>query len=359
MYRYADPFVERIADDVVRLIHGEVVDQDALFERLCHLASSNSTTVRQYWDMTRPGCGIPDAAFKTSVPYHFGDRAPARTFHTSGTTVGVRGEASYSDRGMELMRHSILASARRRIMTGLAGPAVVRLVPPECAAPHMVMAYGMELIANELGDPELSAAVVGRQGVDLGLLQSALERIVDRGVPAVLLGGSLTFAGVCVALERRGLRFSLPRGSRAVDAGGFKGANMAVGAAELRAQISRVFGIADGDIVNLFGMTELASQLYDVSADAVGPNGERPKDGLPFVQPRVLDPVGADELREGPGVLEIRDLCVIDRPPAVLSGDMALATRAGVAITGRVERGQRRGCSLSLERLTSPELAGV
>jgi len=357
MYRSTDAFVERIFDDVVRAIDGETVDRTSLFERLCHLASTNSSTVRDYWGMTEVGRGIPDAAYKTSAPYHFRDSTPARTFYTSGTTAGARGRASYSDRGMELMRLSILASARRRITAGLDRPAVIRLVPPESAAPHMVMAYGMDLIATELGDAALSAVVVGAHGVDLALLQRVLERTTDRGVPAVLLGGSLTYASVCETLERRGVRFALPAGSRVVDAGGFKGAKTAVGAAALRALICRTFGIPDTDVLNLFGMTELASQLYDVSAIAVGPDGARPKGGLAFVEPRVLDPVSEDLLEVGPGVLEVRDLCIIDRPPALLTGDMAVATPAGVAITGRVERGQRRGCSLSLEHLTTRGLA--
>ena len=58
MYRYSDAFVERIVDDVARLIDGETIDRGSLFERLCHLSSANSPTVRDYWNMTAPGCGM-------------------------------------------------------------------------------------------------------------------------------------------------------------------------------------------------------------------------------------------------------------------------------------------------------------
>lgn len=355
MYRHSDAAVACAHEDVARLIAGEPVERDALLDRLCDIAEANSPVVRDYWRATARGRGIPDSAFKTRPPYLFPDSPPVRTFTTSGTTGGGRGRASYSARGMELMRLSILESARRRIVNGLERPAIVRLVPPEAAAPHMVMAYGMELIATTLGDPDLSAVVVGPEGIDHGALATALDRACAEGVPAVLIGGSLAFLNACEELERRGLRWALPPGSRVVDAGGFKGVTRRVAVDDLRSALTRTFGVGGDRLVNLFGMTELASQLYDRCDVPVGPGGERPKGAFPYVQPEVLDVRTLAPVDDGPGLLSVVDLCLVDRPPVVLTGDMALATPHGVAITGRAQRGQSRGCSLTLDRMTARE----
>jgi hypothetical protein len=150
-----------------------------------------------------------------------------------------------------------------------------------------------------------------------------------------------------------------------VDAGGFKRRSASLHVDTLRVALGEIFGIAQQNFVNLFGMTELASQLYDHHAYqdiAIGPLGERVKGARPYVQVRVRDSDTMDTintLAEGPGLLEVIDLCVLDRPPALLTGDRAIAAPGGAAIIGRVQRNSTRGCSLSLDALTAREIQHV
>jgi preprotein translocase subunit YajC len=327
-----------------------------VWDRLCELASANSPVVAEYWEHTQRGRGIPDSAFKYSTPYLFPDQPPARTFRTSGTTGASRGSVGYSAHGMELMELSIVENARRHIFAGLERPAVVRLVPSTQAAPQMVMAYGMELIATEFGDPELSAVVVTDQGLDTALFTEVLQRAVDADVPVVLIGASFTFVGACEMLARQQFSCTLPVGSRVIDAGGFKGKVTTCHVEEMRAALASTLGVASGHFINLFGMTELASQLYDCADQPIGPLGERPKGREPFVEPRVLEPYYMTPSTEGYGLLEVLDLCLIDRPPAVLTGDLAIARPHGAAIIGRVRRDSNRGCSLAFEQLDKPQV---
>lgn len=354
MYRYRCHFIGELVDDIGGLILGENADKDVVWDKLCQLAMANSRAVVGYWNMTERGRGIPDGAFKTAPPYFFPDQPPARTFRTSGTTGGDRGSASYSPHGLELMRLSITQNARKHVIAGLERPAVVRFVPAERSALEMIMAHGMELIAATFGDPELSDVVVGPGGIDYDRLAVTLGRIVAVGLPTVLLGSSYALAQACAGLIARGQRFELPGDSRVVDAGGFKGRSLVVGVAGLRADLRHCFGIAPTCSVNLFGMTELASQLYDTVDIPVGPLGERPKGGAAFVQARVLDPQTMAVCADGPGLLEVTDLCLMDRPPAVLTGDLAIATGHGPAIIGRVQRGNGRGCSLAFAPSGTP-----
>lgn len=359
MFRYGERFVCDLVDDIGKLITGDHPDSASIEARLYELAVTNSSTVANYWRSAGSGHGVPDSAYKHSPPYFFPDREPARTFHTSGTTSGRPGRAHYSPLGLDLLRTTIIENARRNILTGLDRPAFIRFVPAEDDAPHMVMAHGMQLIATTFGDPAHSAVVVGRSGIDYPGLRAALERVVAAGQPAALIGGSSAFVNCCTELADRGVRFELPEGSRVVDAGGFKGRSRSWTVPELRAAMIRTFGIADHGFINLFGMTELASQLYDAADEPVGPLGERPKGRTSFVWPLVRDPRTMTELATGQGLLEVVDLCQIDRPAAVLTGDLAIGTASGVAIVGRAERGAGRGCSLSLDTITAPEVSHV
>src|SRR5262245_43185066 len=63
--------------------------------------------------------------------------------------------------------------------------------------------------------------------------------------------------------------------------------------------------------VTLFGMTELASQLYDASPAPVGPRGERAKASNGWVSPLVRDPMTLGPRSSGFGLLEVCDLAIL------------------------------------------------
>lgn len=351
--QYKDPFVERLYLDIAELLFsgsGAVLDIEA---RLVELTTRNAPAVASYWAHMGQEVGIPDSAFKGSAPYLFLDEPPARRFSTSGTTGQVRGVAAYSQRGLVLLEETIVHNAKRHILRTLEDPVILRLVPPEHMAPEMIMAYGMELIADCWGHPELSACLVGENGVDMALLMARLDAARAENVPVVLIGASFGFVNLCDALRGVGRSWQLPVGSRIVDAGGFKGRSRVVTVDALRDTLTATFGVTGTDLVNLFGMTELASQLYDAADVGIGPAGERPKGRTAFAWPQVRDAHTLALRTEGPGLLEVVDLAILDRPHRVLTGDRAVACAQGVAICGRVQANERRGCSLSLDELTA------
>ncbi|HEX3782047.1 MAG TPA: acyl-CoA reductase [Pseudonocardiaceae bacterium] len=327
-------------------------------DRLRTLARTNSEVTAAYWDSHEDGLGVPDSAYKTNPPYLFPDEEPVRTFLTSNTTGTQPGRVAYSRRGMELMDLSIVESARRHIMPGLDQPAVIRLVPAEHTAPGMVMAHGMELIARRFGDPRLSDCVLGDSGID----QLALRRLVDGAVaeqrPVVLIGATSVFVNLCQSMRELSRSWTLPAGSRVVDAGGHK-RHRQVTVEELRTMAAEVFGIDPAHHRNLFGMTELASQLYDGEDVAAGPSGERPKGPEPFVRAQVRAPGDLTLVEQGIGLLEVVDLCVLDRPCAVLTGDWGLALPSGTAIVGRLAKGRPRGCSLARDETSTERSSHV
>jgi hypothetical protein len=332
--RYSDPFVARLYADVGALIEGDAVDTDRIAHDLEELAARNNPTVREYWSRTRPGLGLPESAFRDGSLFHFPDAVPVRAFRTSGTPGRSRGVAEYSERGLDLMHRSIIANARRHIFGWLDRPMVLRLGPDAHAATEELLPYVMALLARTFGDAATSTPIVGAKGLDVAALIGRLNRAVVEDQPVVMIGDSSAFVQLCDALTGLG-RWVLPYRSRIVDTGGFDGRSRELEVDALRGRLAAILGLGRECFNSVFGKTELASQLYDGVNLPHGPRGERPKHALEFVRPRVRNPRTWATAAAGPGLLDVADLCVLDRPYAVLTGDRAVASKHGVVITGR------------------------
>jgi hypothetical protein len=353
---YDDAFVTRLADDIEELIESRGgVSAEAVMARSLELAQRNCAAFSRYSKRFGLGLGVPDRAFKAAAPYFFPGVEPALTFETSGTSGASKGRAHYTPLGERLLRATILAGARREIVFDLQRPAIVRLVPTREHAPAMVMAYGMQLIAEAYGDPAASASVIDAGGLDFEVFDELLGRAVAADQPVVMLGGSFAFVNLCERLRALHKRWRLPSGSRVVDAGGFKGRSRCMSVEALRALVADTFGVPKTRFTNIFGMTELASQLYDAADAPLGPSAERRKRALAHAWPRLRNPRDLRLLASGTGLLEVVDLCVIDRPCVVLTGDLGVGDEAGIALAGRVQGSDSRGCSLTLDALTAPD----
>ena len=357
MIPYNDPFVAKLDEDIRYLLeHKDQKKMADVRSRLEALGQSNCPGLNRYWHKTQIGFGVPDKVFKGESPYYFPDAPPVKVFSTSGTSGAKPGRCYYSARGLALMEATVLQTAKDNLIQDLEEPAIIRLLPSEEAAPEMIMAYGMELIASTFGAAYLSQSVVTDRGFDHDLLVKLLNQAQAEERPVILIGGSFACVNAMDALQQDKIKFQLPLGSRMVDAGGFKGRSREVAVPVLHQLAQDVFGITPERCINIFGMTELASQLYDTSTYNLGPLGERPKARRSTVVPLVRDSVTLEPVSEGIGLLEIADLCVIDRPYSILTGDLAIQTAEGVAIVGRAQQGEVRGCSLNLEVMSSHKL---
>jgi hypothetical protein len=139
----------------------------------------------------------------------------------------------------------------------------------------------------------------------------------------------------------------LPRGSRLLETGGFKGRSREVSKAELYAQLARTFSVRDDAIWNEYGMSELSSQAY-----ARGRRGlHQPP---PWARVLVCDPATGREVGMGKqGLVRWIDLANADSVLAVQTLDLAERTRKGFRLIGRLPRTEPRGCSLSAEDLAA------
>ena len=173
-----------------------------------------------------------------------------------------------------------------------------------------------------------------------------LNRLRDLSSPVCLLGTALGFLHVVEGLRTE--RIVLPAGSTAMETGGYKGSGRYIERADLYTMIGEKLGIAPGNIINEYGMTELSSQFY-----AKGPRGLH--ESPPWVRAVVVDPVTLQDVAEGEtGILLIYDGANVGSVVGIRTQDLAVKRGNAFELLGRDPSALPRGCSRAADEwLTS------
>lgn len=288
------------------------------------------------------------AAFKRYAL--FGGDEPVAEFRTSGTSGQGFGRSLFSADGLDLMAGAVRRNAARMLFPDRVATRIMVLAPPPEAAPHLIMAWGMARLVADFGTPD-SGFCVGPGGLDVPNVLQALERATE---PVTLIGASFGFVHLLDAMDDAGWRVALPKGSRIMDAGGFKGRSRTVERDELMASFTRVLGVPTSHCVNVLGMTELASQFYDNTLSE--PASPRVKVNPPWTATAALDPHTLKPVPDGEvGVLRHLDLANIDRPFVVQTDDLGRCVEGGFEVLGRAVNANDRGCSITVDALIRGE----
>jgi hypothetical protein len=183
-----------------------------------------------------------------------------------------------------------------------------------------------------------------------------------------LLGTSFSFVHWLDRLDQHGERYDLPKGSRLMDTGGYKGRTREIPAPTMRARYARRLGLDPAYCVNEYGMTELCSQYYDASLServaragdergtarqaAAGDGAPRRKVAPPWMRTRVVDPETLAPVVPGArGLLQHFDLANLGSVVAVQTEDVGCAVDDGIVVEGRAPAAPPRGCSIALDML--------
>ena len=319
--------------------------QSARFPALARYAAARSRAPSDVSDW-REIPPLPAAAFKYAT-WHDGLSPVVRTFESSGTSGAPRSQSAFSTEGLALMDLAIDAAAGRWLFPDGARSTLAVLAPSPDDAPAMIMAYGMRRLIDRFGLPG-SRFLVGPGGLETASVLALLREAELTGAPLTLIGATFGFVHLLDGLRGRGERFTLPPGSRTLDAGGFKGRSRVVTREALSADLSATFGVPEGRHVNLLGLTELASQFYDGTLAGGGPR----KQNAHWTRTRVLDPVTLTDARPGElGLLAHWDLANVERPFAVLTDDLGRMYADGFVLVGRTGESDAKGCSITLDEL--------
>jgi hypothetical protein len=168
----------------------------------------------------------------------------AATYRSSGTTSADRSATVLDENGLAIYAAAIKAGFTKTF--GHRGETILALMPDTEVAP----------------ESSLSAMchILGAEFVFGDMWQERLIRIVeDAREPLILFGTA--FAWVHFLDATSGI-IGLPKGSRLIETGGYKGKSRELPKATLYEALAQRFAISTDDIWSEYGMCELSSQFY-------------------------------------------------------------------------------------------------
>ncbi|HZY16516.1 MAG TPA: long-chain fatty acid--CoA ligase [Ramlibacter sp.] len=313
---------------------------NAAYRRFCQLRGATPRTVKAWRDIP----AVPINAFKELTLSCAPAASAERVFMTSGTTRGeVKGRHYHPT--LAVYDASMTRNFARRFMQGAPRLPMAILFPDAQQLPHSSLAHYLELAVRHFGTAA-SAWYVSPQGMDIEGVRGWLREVQASGAPAALLGASYSFVHLLDALAATGERFQLPAGSRILDTGGYKRQSRELPLEAFYAGLSAALGVPRERCINMYGMTELSTQLYD-DGNARLPSA---KSGPHWIRSRLVDPVTGQEVARGErGILVHCDLANFNSVTTLLTEDVGVAVDDGVVLLGRAEGAQARGCSLAVE----------
>lgn len=268
----------------------------------------------------------------------------ARVFMTSGTTRADSRGRHYHPH-LQIYDESMQRYFAQRFMKGVPRIRMGILFPTEEMLPNSSLAHYLALAKAEFGTAD-SEYFISPDGMDVEALCRTLESVQSSGKPYALLGASYSFVHLMDELDRRGLSFQLPPGSRLFDTGGFKGQSREMSLQDFYQSLSQHFGVQPEYCTNMYGMTELSTQFYD-DGNATQPSV---KSGPHWIRTRAVEPLTGRDVPAGePGVLVHCDLANFNSTTTILTEDVGVITDTGFLLLGRAEGAQAKGCSLAME----------
>ncbi len=301
---------------------------------------------------------MPTAGFKELVLSTFPLKECVKIFKTSGTTEGdapaTKASAGAPLRGahffdtLTLYEASILPPFKKYLMPETQGFSFFFLTSSPQDSSDSSLCHMMGVVNSSFTKNK------GRFYVQKGILQyEALARDLKsvRKV-AFLLATAFSLKSFLDYLRSEKIFIDLPKGSRLMETGGFKGRTREVSKPKFYAECQARLSIPREFCVSEYGMTELSSQFYDTTLrDKVLGVKRRPfKEGPAWIRTRVVDPRTNQEAKKGSaGILRHFDLTNRGSVMAVQTEDMGRAVGDGFELLGRAPESELRGCSLSYE----------
>ena len=310
------------------------------FQRVCQQRGRTPRTVSDWREIP----AVPINAFKDLTLSAHPAPQCERVFMTSGTTRGdVRGKHHHPH--LQVYDLSMRMNFQRHIMKGADRMRVMVFFPNEDLMPNSSLAHYLALARSWFGTPN-SRHYIDENGLMLDQAVEDMEQACQQPEPVLLLGASYSLVHLMDALVAQGLRFKLPRGSRIMDTGGFKGQSRELSPNEFYQGLFDAFGVPASCCQNMYGMTELSTQFYD-AGQHLQPVIKR---GPHWIKTRVLDPLTGQEMPAGSvGVLTHTDLANFNSVVTILTEDLGHTQGDGFVLLGRAQGAQAKGCSLAVE----------
>lgn len=305
------------------------------------------TAVRRWQDIP----ALPVSAFKFHRVACFARSKTVRTFMTSGTTRGaLRGRHAFASLGCydQTVRTLFKDYVLPDLPAGKKMP-VVFLVQSPAERPESSLSYMGSRVQCEFGRGKAFYALT-KHGLQAAALARRLQKTQRSGQPVLIFSTTFALADFLDHLQAQEIRLRLPRGSRILETGGYKGRRTEVARPELVKRAGERLGIPPTHIINEYGMTELTSQFYDLSLRRK--RATSVKGISPWTRVLIIDPrTGKPAARGKRGVIRIVDLANAGSCLAVQTEDEGRLVPGGFEVLGRRKGADLRGCSLTFEEM--------
>jgi hypothetical protein len=280
---------------------------------------------------------VPAEAFRMSV---LACGPAERVYRSSGTTAGLDHRAEHHVPDVDVYRASALAGFARAVLPEGARRRFLVAAPERVTHPASSLGEMVTWI-RERWDGDTIPSFLADGTVDAERFAHTLDRL-DVDVPVLVLAVTSALLRLADWADTRGRRWRLPAGSLVVDTGGCKNYERELERGAILERYRRVFDTVPDQVVNEYGMTELASQCYAV--------GRRPHRPAPWLRTVVCDLTTGRELPAGEvGCLRHVDLANLGSVLAIQTEDLGRARDGGSELRGRVPGATSRGCSLLVE----------
>ncbi|MBI3852637.1 MAG: hypothetical protein HY298_20460 [Verrucomicrobia bacterium] len=230
---------------------------------------------------------------------------------------------------------------------------ILSLTPSPTEAPDSSLVHMFETVRREFGtrDSIFTGQVAGDGAWSVNSEKTMAALRESPKQPLVFLGTAFGFVHLLDHLGEK--QIPLPRGSRVLETGGYKGRSRELLKAELHALITERLGIPPTHIVCEYGMSELSSQAYDriAGGDANSkPSTLNPQPCFrfpPWARAQIISPETGHEVGEGEtGLIRVFDLANVWSVMAVQTEDLGVRRGDGFELIGRAKAAEPRGCSL-------------
>jgi hypothetical protein len=338
-------------DQHARAVFAYQFERNAPYNAYCRRRKRTPESV-SHWSEIPP---VPTAAFKEVDLVAGPVQSAEAVFRTSGTTGGLERRGTHYVLDLSLYNCSLIPTFAARLLPDAAEMPMLSLIPRDTDLPDSSLAHMVAVVMERLGNADSAYYATPLEGIDAFGIERALEHFIDVDAPVCILGTSFSFVHWLDGMTERGKRLALPTGSRLMDTGGYKGRSREVPAEVMLTSYEELLSIPPEACVNEYGMTELCSQMYDVSlSERVrrGAPGTRRKRPPPWLRVRIVDPVTLEPVRAGEtGLVQLFDLANIGSVVGVQTEDLGVQVEDGYRLLGRMPGAQPRGCSIAMDDL--------
>ena len=274
----------------------------------------------------------------TSVP----EQDCEAVFTTSGTThPGQRGRNFHPD--LQVWDESMIVPFRHFIMPDRERIRIAVLSPAWDMNEHSSLSRYLTRAVEQCG-AEGSGFFFHEDGLDFTGVERFLDEAAADGEPVMLMGASSAYLYLLDYLDKQGKTYT----------GGFKSTRTDMTVDDLYAAFERVFGVKRSHCVNMYGMTELSSQIYDQNILSYYTDGSSNylKATPSWVRSVFLDPASLTPVADGEqGVIAHYDLANWNSCLAILTEDLGVRTEHGYVLNGRAKGAEARGCSITVDEV--------